>query len=446
MNFCSVSYLFSRSNVLKSIVACGLLLAAIPATAQVSSPARRSEGTRLDLALIDDVEEKFTSLFDGETLNGWEQKNGTATYQVVESTIQGETAVGSPNSFLCTTEEYGDFELRFEVKVDDGLNSGVQIRSLSKPGFQQGRVHGPQVEIESGSNDGGRSNSGFIYSEGTGRNWISPNPQRHDHFKPGDWNRFRVIAEGNRIQTWVNGNYIEDVETAAVESLKGFIGLQVHSIGEGQGPYKVQWRNLRIRELKADDPKVAQAMRGTPEVDGKIDEVWSSAARLRTGRFVAELTDLKAEQLPATGYVRCLWDDEFLYCLVEVTDPQLATGNSEAYEKDSVEFFVDGNNAKADAYDDDDAQYRVDATGENTVGPSSNLENFKSSVSKTETGYLVEARIKLKGTAGQKIGFDVQVNNDAGEGRRQSVAKWSDASNETWQSLSKIGTLELIDK
>ena len=74
------------------------------------------------------------SLFDGKTLDGWTQLNGTATYEVKNGTIVGTTKDGSPNSFLCSDKMYGDFILQFEVKCDTGLNSGVQIRSLQKPG------------------------------------------------------------------------------------------------------------------------------------------------------------------------------------------------------------------------------------------------------------------------------------------------------------------------
>ena len=76
----------------------------------------------------------WSSLFDGKSLTGWSQKNGTATYVAKDGTILGTTAKGSPNSFLCSDKEYGDFELQFEVKVDDALNSGVQIRSHTKGG------------------------------------------------------------------------------------------------------------------------------------------------------------------------------------------------------------------------------------------------------------------------------------------------------------------------
>ena len=80
--------------------------------------------------------EGFTALFDGKSLDGWGQKNGTATFEVVDGTIKGMTAVKSPNSFMCTNKEYGNFELQFEVKCDPPLNSGVQIRSASKADYK----------------------------------------------------------------------------------------------------------------------------------------------------------------------------------------------------------------------------------------------------------------------------------------------------------------------
>src|SRR3954468_8606089 len=96
----------------------------------------------------------WVALFDGKSLDGWEQKNGTASYSVEDACIVGKTTEGSPNSFLATKKNYGDFELKFEVKVDDELNSGVQIRSASKPDYKNGVVHGPQVEISIDGNAG----------------------------------------------------------------------------------------------------------------------------------------------------------------------------------------------------------------------------------------------------------------------------------------------------
>ena len=127
------------------------------------------------------AKDKYTPIFDGKTLKGWTQRNGTATYRVENGAIVGKTKEGSPNSFLCTDKLYGNFDLKFEVKVDNGLNSGVQIRSQTKDG-PKGRVNGPQVEIEMSGKNG--AESGYIYGEAAG-GWMTPADKRkpHKHFK-----------------------------------------------------------------------------------------------------------------------------------------------------------------------------------------------------------------------------------------------------------------------
>jgi hypothetical protein len=184
----------------------------------------------------------WLSLFDGRTLDGWQQINGTGRYQVHEGTILGETVEGSPNSFLCTKRHYRDFELEFEVLLDPRLNSGVQIRSLSLPEYKNGRVHGYQVEIATGGN------AGFIYDEAR-RGWLSTDrsdEQARKAFKDGEWNHYRIVAVGETMRVWINGVPIEDLQDSMTPS--GFIGLQVHSF-EGQHPAWVRWRNIRIKEL-----------------------------------------------------------------------------------------------------------------------------------------------------------------------------------------------------
>lgn len=185
----------------------------------------------------------WTSLFDGRTLDGWTQRNGTATYEVQDGAIVGTTVKGSPNSFLCSDRFYGDFELEFDVKLlDDRLNSGVQIRSHSFPTHNKGRVHGYQVEIST------NGHAGFVYDEAR-RGWLSTDrddPLRRAAFKSGEWNRYRVVCLGPTIRTWVNGVQIANVVDSVSPS--GFLGLQVHSVG-GDPKWQVAWRNLRIREL-----------------------------------------------------------------------------------------------------------------------------------------------------------------------------------------------------
>lgn len=189
-------------------------------------------------------------LFDGKTLAGWKQNNGTAKYEVVDGTIVGTTAEGSPNSFLSTEKLYGDFELEFDVKVDDALNSGVMLRSQTKDGKPDGRVNGPQVEIEASGPKG--AESGYIYGEAIG-GWMTPKEKLipHKKFKDGEWNHYKIIAKGPRIQVWINGEAVEDLtdEKVFASHPKGFLSLQVHGIKKGTGPYKAAWKNITIKEL-----------------------------------------------------------------------------------------------------------------------------------------------------------------------------------------------------
>ncbi|MCP4641227.1 MAG: DUF1080 domain-containing protein [bacterium] len=198
-------------------------------------------------------EDGWVKLFDGETLKGWIQKNGTATYRVEDKAIVGKTTPGSPNSFLCTEKEYGDFELEFEVKLlNNELNSGCQIRSKAKElkgDGKFGRVNGPQVEIEACGENG--AESGYIYGEACG-GWMTSEDKLKPRkvFKDGEWNTYRIVAKGARLQTWINGEAIEDLtdEAKFKSHPKGFIGLQVHGVGDS-GPYQVAWRNIRIKVL-----------------------------------------------------------------------------------------------------------------------------------------------------------------------------------------------------
>ncbi len=195
-------------------------------------------------------ETPWVSLFDGKTLDGWTQRNGTATYRVEGDAIVGQTTEGSPNSFLCSNRDYSDFELKFDVKVDNPLNSGVQIRSQTRGDFL-GRVNGPQVEIEASGANG--AEAGYLYAEAVS-GWMTPDDIRkpHKHFKDGEWNAYRVLAVGPRIQVWINGTQISDLvhEATYGSHPRGFIGLQVHGIGRGQGPFEVSWRGIELREIR----------------------------------------------------------------------------------------------------------------------------------------------------------------------------------------------------
>ncbi len=185
----------------------------------------------------------WMALFDGRNISDWIQRGGKAVYTVEGGALVGRTVLGERNSFLCPPKHYADFVLSFEVWVDPRLNSGVQIRSQSDPAWRDGVVHGYQVEIDPSE----RGWSGGIYDEQR-RGWLaSPkdDPAARQAFRVGEWNRYRVEANGDRIRTWVNDVPVADLVDAMDRS--GFIGFQVHQAKE-EG-LAVKWRNIRIKEL-----------------------------------------------------------------------------------------------------------------------------------------------------------------------------------------------------
>ena len=204
--------------------------------------------------------DNWVSLFDGKSLDGWENKGGEAEYKVEDGCIVGTTVKGSPNTFLCKGP-FSDFVLEFDVLCDKPLNSGVQIRSHtyeqdtpleSKKGKvrPKGDVYGYQCEITKQE----EGVAGNFWDEARRTKWLddfATKPEAAKAYKNEAWNNYRIAAQGDHIRSWVNGIACADFHDSLDAS--GFIGLQVHSIPANAGPYQVRWKNVRIRELKPGD-------------------------------------------------------------------------------------------------------------------------------------------------------------------------------------------------
>lgn len=89
--------------------------------------------------------EAVLRIYNGKDLNGWERLKGTAEYTVVHGEIVGTTQLNTSNTFLTTPLTFADFLLEYEIKMDEGLNSGVLIQSESNKEYNDGRVLGCQV-------------------------------------------------------------------------------------------------------------------------------------------------------------------------------------------------------------------------------------------------------------------------------------------------------------
>jgi hypothetical protein len=183
------------------------------------------------------AEPGFRSLFDGQTLNGWD--GDPRLWSVRDGVIVGSTeGVELPrNTFLISQDAFLDFELRLEIKLRNH-NSGIQFRSERIPDTPWG-VRGLQADAAEGNW------WGSIYDEGGKRGVIVNGWQGKAEtvVKANGWNDYRIWAKGGDIRLTLNG--MVTAELHGEEPRKGIFGLQLH-----RGPaMMVEFRNLRVQSL-----------------------------------------------------------------------------------------------------------------------------------------------------------------------------------------------------
>jgi HEAT repeat protein len=208
--------------------------------ASVNNQDLRTRATQAAKALS--AQEAGVSLFDGQTLAGWE--GSTNVWRVRQGVIVGGSLQGNPrNEFLATIRSYTNFVLRLEYKLvgtEGFINSGVQLRSV--------RISNPPNEMKGYQADIGAGYSGSLYDESRRNTFLAKarDEQVQRLEKPGDWNRYEVRCEGPHIQIWLNGEKTVDYqETDATIPQSGWIALQIH----GDCKAEVAFRNIAVREF-----------------------------------------------------------------------------------------------------------------------------------------------------------------------------------------------------
>jgi len=205
-------------------------------------------------------QDEFKNMFDGKSLDGW--KGDKMVWRVENNAIVGETTAEHPiksNTFLIYEKDQPtDFELVAEFKISDGGNSGIQYRSSTVDSIPF-TLKGYQADI-----DGGNVYTGQNYEE-RGRGFLAKRGETavlekdqqpritsvanadslKSLIKSGDWNEIHIIAKGNRLRHFINGNLMSDVtdNDANLRMMKGLIGFQVHA----GPPMKVEYRNIKIK-------------------------------------------------------------------------------------------------------------------------------------------------------------------------------------------------------
>jgi hypothetical protein len=224
----------------------------------------------------------WTNLFNGKNLSGWTQKGGDAKFYVSDGCIVGEAVSESDtNSVLCTQEDYRNFILELDFKVDRLLFSGIQIRSRYAGSNVDWKWDGRPLTIPAGHVYGylvlidpspihrwwtaalydQRWWTAGIYDEKR-RLWLYPGFKGGDAdefssqgmkiFRTNAWNHLRIEAVGDSIKTFLNGVPCAQIHDAMTP--QGFIGLQVRNwISDDEhaalAGAKVYFKNIRLQPL-----------------------------------------------------------------------------------------------------------------------------------------------------------------------------------------------------
>lgn len=207
-----------------------------------------------------EVEEGFTPMFNGKDLTGWEAQGGT-WWSVVDGVLTAETTAANPtpknNHLVWKGGTPGDFEMRAEFRLSRSANSGIQLRTEAV--FD--RDTGYQADM-----NGGGDYVGFLYHpkqhlvgergakvaiDASGKKTVerfADSAELQKLYKVEDWNTYRIVCKGPEITLYVNGVMTTQLtdERADMMPRQGVITLQLHA----GTPMKIEYRNLRIKELK----------------------------------------------------------------------------------------------------------------------------------------------------------------------------------------------------
>ena len=183
---------------------------------------------------------KTVSLFNGKDLTGWELFGSMRVSVDNEGNLVTQNGEDLQYGYLGTREYYKDFDLTVEFKQESNGNSGLFFHSFVHGGYESNVVNGWQCEVAPKGND-----TGGIY-ESYGRGWLVQIPdEKEDIIKEGEWNTLRLRVEGNKVQTWLNGEAMIEIDDELIGSKTGRIMLQIH---DGNN-ITVKWRNFNLTTL-----------------------------------------------------------------------------------------------------------------------------------------------------------------------------------------------------
>ena len=256
-----------------------------------------------------------------------------------------------------------------------------------------------------------------------------------------------VITIKRSEATEADGGYVAEKEIAVPgKAANAQIGIDA-VVSDATAGTKECWNDTDMKQAERSKYYGTLTLKpfmvinkGSANIDGEIDSAWNDIT-------AHNLTVNSNKSSSTTGTVKSMWSEDYLYVLAEIKDAVLNKDNTDAWEQDSFEIFVDENNGKTGSYEADDCQYRINYDNELSFnGQNCNDSNIQSATKKTADGYIVEAKIKfntVKGAENNLIGVDFQINDADASGKRVSTINWYDASGMGYAQPAVFGTAKL---
>ena len=177
--------------------------------------------------------QEWRPLFNGKDLTGWKVPEPNPFWRVVDGVLVGQSDPARQGNVLWTEKEYADFELEFEARWDGEIDSGVMLRK-------------PELQLQIGvSRTLKKDMTGSFYTGGRERYPESGQAREIEKIlKPGQWNKFRLRAQGTTFTVWINDQKVVEYTDDRYKD-PAPIGLQIHAGVD----MRIEFRNMRIREL-----------------------------------------------------------------------------------------------------------------------------------------------------------------------------------------------------
>lgn len=170
-------------------------------------------------------------LLEADSLKGWQVPENNLWWTIEEGVLSGKSDPDQKGSDLWTTKKYGDFILKLDFRMGEGVvDSGVFLRNGKE-----------QIQIgESGSLKRDLTCSPYI----SGKGYPVEAKGIDKLLKPNDWNSMIIVAVGKHYSVWLNGQHVMEYQSESAAK-KGPIGLQIHP----KRDMAIEFREIRIGEL-----------------------------------------------------------------------------------------------------------------------------------------------------------------------------------------------------